>query len=242
MNFMNRIAIVCVVFFIIPNVFASEVWNISKLFSQIASHDSLRYKYVETKYMSFLQDPMRSRGILIFKNPDVLQKHVTYPRLDKYNIIGDRLIIDRQNKRKREVSLSNYPELLALAESMRATLSGKYTVLKKYYNLELKGNRLSWKLILTPTDIDLIEIIEFVEIRGQNGFLQQVVIKEVNGDRSVLDLLVSGKNNGLNGKKTVHKHKDKTGFLNQLQSWRPAVMFSTVNSAAGFSGLTAEYL
>lgn len=224
-SYMNRIAIVCVVLLlgVGPSAFGKEVWTVSKLLNQIANHKGFIYNYTETKYMSFFQDPMQSKGILVFRNPDFLQKQVTHPSYDNFKIIGDKLIISRQDKPKREVLLSNYPELLALAESLRATLSGKQDTLKKYYSVKLRGSRSSWQLTLTPTDIDLVEIIEFVEIRGKNEFLQQVTIKEVGGDKSVLKLLVDIENQKQqkqqkpSRKKPVEGKKNHSALLNALQ-------------------------
>ncbi len=165
---------------------ASEGWSVEKLLAKISSHAKFEYRYSEIKHIGFLQNPLKSKGVLSFSSPDILQKKVTFPKKNIYKIIGDRLIISRENKPQKEVMLSNYPEMLALADSLRATFAGNEKLLKKFYSLELKGNRLNWKLTLTPIDIDLIEKIEFIEIQGKKGLLKRVVIKEVNGDRSIM--------------------------------------------------------
>jgi len=165
-----------------------ESWNIDVLLKEISVNKTFNYQYTEIKTMSFLQKPIVSKGQLSFHPPNILQKKTRYPKKSNYKIIEDRLIILREGKPKKEVLLSTYPELLALAESLRATFGGKKNILLKYYTLDLKGNRLNWKLTLVPTDIDLVEKIEFIEIQGRKDQLYRILIKEVDGDKSILKI------------------------------------------------------
>ncbi len=165
---------------------AQEVWNVEALLSQFASVSKHRYHYKETKHVAFLTDPIESEGILSFEMPNILEKIVTRPTNDQFRIVGDKLYIKKSGKQERKVYLSNYPEFLALAEGLRATFAGNHLELSKYYRMHLQGDRSNWTLHLIPVDIDLIKEIEFIEIKGQKKELKRVLVKEVDGDQSVL--------------------------------------------------------
>ncbi len=168
---------------------AAESWSVSKLMAQLENTRSQQYAYVEKKYVGFLKKPRLSKGTLIYRAPDTLEKQMSFPKQSRYRIVGNRLYIQKKGKKERQVLLHNYPELLILAESLLATFSGRQQVLEKYYQVRLEGDREAWKLLLKPTNSELAEQIRLVEIYGQGRTLKRVVIKEQDGDKS--DLVIT---------------------------------------------------
>jgi hypothetical protein len=171
------------------SVLANPNWTIEKLMQQFKDTKQVEYQYREVKKVGFLSKMLESRGVLLYKAPDFLEKKVTHPTQDLYRITGSKLEMKKQGKERREVVLTNFPELLALADSMRATFSGNVATLKKYYELELKGNELNWKLLLHPTDIDLKEKVEYIDIQGAKNKIKRILIKEMDGDESILTIV-----------------------------------------------------
>jgi hypothetical protein len=171
------------------SVLANPNWTIEKLMQQFKDTKQVEYQYREVKKVGFMSKMLESRGVLLYKAPDFLEKKVTHPTQDLYRITGSKLEMKKQGKERREVVLTNFPELLALADSMRATFSGNVATLKKYYELELKGNELNWKLLLHPTDIDLKEKVEYIDIQGAKNKIKRILIKEMDGDESILTIV-----------------------------------------------------
>ena len=128
--------------------------------------------------------------MLIYEKPDTVEKRVTHPKPQRFRIKGNTLTIHKPGKKTRKILLSNYPELQVLGESLRAALSGQLAVLRKYYSLELKGSQQQWKLTLTPTDIDITEKVDYIEIQGSQAKLTRILVKKADGDQSVLTVSV----------------------------------------------------
>ncbi|VAW79918.1 hypothetical protein MNBD_GAMMA12-2684 [hydrothermal vent metagenome] len=165
-------------------------WTANSLMALVASTSTKSYQFTEKKFYSFLKKPTAIHGILLYKKPDVLEKNIlSGNKKASYRIVANKLYISKEGKKDRKVLLSNYPEILALANSIRALIAGKIGVLKQFFDIELKGSIERWTLLLTPTDIDLEEKIEFLEIKGVKGNLTQIIIKETDGDKSILTLV-----------------------------------------------------
>jgi len=163
--------------------------SVSSLMTQIAKTNVKSYRFSEKKFYSFLKKPTEVSGELVFKKPDTLEKNIiTNSKKATYRIVGDKLFIIKPDKKMRKVLLNNYPEILALANSLRALFAGRIDVLKQFFDIEINGTLQNWTLTLTPTDIDLEEKIEFMEIKGAHLSLKKITIKETDGDKSVLTL------------------------------------------------------
>lgn len=184
----KQITIIWLFFAGMGTALASGTWTVEKLFKLVSTStgDKVEYRFTEVRKMAFLRKPMQLRGLLIYVKPDKIEKKVEYPETQQFTIVGNRLTIRREGKKTRKIKLTNYPELQVLSESLRAALSGQLAVLKKYYTLELKGTRLNWKLVLTPTDIDIVEKIETIEIQGKEAKLTRILIQKVDADQSIL--------------------------------------------------------
>ena len=168
----------------------SDKWSPNSLMALLAKNSVKSYQFSEKKFYSFLKKPTEIHGVLLYKPPNVLEKNIlSLNKRASYRIIGNKLFINKAGKKERKVHLSNYPEVLALANSIRALFAGKLGVLQQFFDIELKGSPSNWTLVLTPTDIDLEEKIEFLEIKGANGTLKQIIIKETDGDKSILTLV-----------------------------------------------------
>ena len=101
----------------------SSDWTLDRLMSTLARNKSGRATFTEIKYLSIAEQPVESSGELVFIAPDHLEKHTLRPKPEHMVIDGDKLTIER-NQRKVTMPLTQYPELSAFIESIRATLAG----------------------------------------------------------------------------------------------------------------------
>ncbi len=82
------------------------------------------------------------------------------------------------------MSLSEYPELGALVESIRATLAGDGTTLTRYYTATLAGNAKDWSLRLEPRDDRLRALLTMIRIQGEGNTILGIEAVERDGDRT----------------------------------------------------------
>ena len=78
--------------------------------------------------------------------------------------------------------------LLAFAASLRGVLGGDLALLRTHYQLSLTGNQLSWRLDLTPDDEGIGRYVQRIVVTGHDGQIEQIEVREVSGDRSVLQV------------------------------------------------------
>jgi hypothetical protein len=153
----------------------------------LAQRKSGRVLFTETKYLAILDQPVQSSGELRFTAPDHLEKRTLSPKAENLVLDGDMLTVERDGKRY-TMPLQNYPEIAAFIESIRATLAGNRDTLERYYKLGLEGHASRWTLTLTPADSRMAAAVSRVRIEGRRDALDQVEIRQADGDRSVMKI------------------------------------------------------
>lgn len=169
------------------NAAASAAFGVDQLMSTLAQRKSGRVLFTETKYLAILDKPVQSAGELRFTAPDHLEKRTVKPKAENLVLDGDMLTVERDGKRY-TMPLQNYPEIAAFIESIRATLAGNRDTLERYYKLGLAGRASRWTLTLTPADSRMAAAVSQVRIEGRHDALDQVEIRQADGDRSVMKI------------------------------------------------------
>jgi outer membrane lipoprotein-sorting protein len=141
-------------------------------------------RFAETRYLHLLNQAQRSSGRLIYVAPSWLQKETAEPQPARLTINGDRLTIERQGERTREISLQDYPEIGGLVESVRATLAGDLPALTRHFTISLAGDDNGWTLTLTPREAKLREMVATIVIQGERNTVRDVRTMEADGDRT----------------------------------------------------------
>ena len=78
------------------------------------------------------------------------------------------------------------PEVGALLDAMRATLTGDAALLQKHFAAELTGNDAKWVLRLKPRDERLARQVQQIELVGQVADLRSIELQLSGGDRSLM--------------------------------------------------------
>jgi outer membrane lipoprotein-sorting protein len=162
-------------------------WNLDQLMSTLAQKKSGHATFTETRYVSIAQQPLESSGELVFVAPDHLEKHTTSPKPEDLVVDGDKLTIDRNNH-KYTLALTQYPELSAFIESIRATLAGNRYALEQVYKVALSGDDHDWTLTLTPIDSRMQKVVSTITLSGTRDLLRSVAIQQADGDHSLMRL------------------------------------------------------
>jgi hypothetical protein len=162
-------------------------FDIDRLMQMLSLAPEAEVPYTEKKYSSLLGEPIVSSGTLSYRRPDTVEKNVVKPRSERFRIVGGDLIVIRKGSEQR-FPLSSQPLLSAFAASLRGVLAGDATLLRKHYRLALEGEEQGWRLQLSPLETEITRFVERITVSGQAGRIEQIEVREANGDRSVLQV------------------------------------------------------
>jgi outer membrane lipoprotein-sorting protein len=162
-------------------------WTLERLMSTLGQKKSGQASFEETKYLSIATEPVKSTGTLSFAAPDHLEKHTDSPKPEDLVVDGDKLTIARDGH-KYTLALTQYPELSAFIESIRATLTGNRFALEQVYKVAVTGSGDDWTLTLTPLDSRMLKKISTITLTGTRDVLHTVAIQQADGDHSLMRL------------------------------------------------------
>ncbi len=143
--------------------------------------------FTEKKYLSMLQHPLESSGVLIYEAPDHLEQRIAQPR--PQSVVLDHGVMTLQiGQRRRVLRLAEYPQLAPLIDSIRATLAGDRAALERVFELQFRGTLEHWQLRLTPRDAQLAATLKRIDMQGERDAVREVQVQQSDGDRSVMSI------------------------------------------------------
>jgi hypothetical protein len=149
-------------------------------------------RYVEHRTLHILRTPIETRGTLRFDAPDHLEKttdSTLNAPADRLTIDGNQLIIDRgPEKPPVTLMLNEHPEVAVLIESIRSTLSGDATTLRRAFNITLAGNSRNWQIVLQPHDPAQRQLLQWMRINGAGPRVIAIDTQNTNGDHSEMTI------------------------------------------------------
>jgi outer membrane lipoprotein-sorting protein len=170
----------------------AQTWDLQALMQAMAQVPASRARFVETRHMALLTQPLQLKGSLTYERPHRLAKHVQSPVDELLSVDGDTLTVINKGE-KRVIPLREQPAAGALVASVRATLAGDITQLERHYRVELSGTRASWNLRLQPREAQVRRAVDSIALAGAGARLDRLEVIEGNGDRSVMTILHDGK-------------------------------------------------
>jgi outer membrane lipoprotein-sorting protein len=163
------------------------------LMAALAKNGPGTVRFAETKTSAFLKTPIESSGTLTYAAPARLEKHTLAPRDERFVVDGDTVVIENAARKTRfELRLGDYPAIRAFVESIRGTLAGDLAALRRYYRIEVEGTMAQWRLHLLPSEQDMAELVQKIEISGSGARIARIEILEASGDRSVMKIAKDG--------------------------------------------------
>lgn len=166
----------------------AQDFELARLMQLLGAAPTPEVPYTEKKYSSLLAEPVSSSGTLAFRRPDTIEKNMKLPRSERYIITAEELVLVRGNTERR-LPLSSQPLLAAFAASLRGVLIGDAELLRQHYQLSLSGEEKNWRLELVPQEADITRYVERILVTGRAGRIDQIEVRESNGDRSVMQVL-----------------------------------------------------
>ncbi|WP_084153881.1 LolA-related protein [Simplicispira psychrophila] len=158
-------------------------WTLPDLMHSLAQKKQGKAHFFEKKYIGILDKPLESSGELSFEAPNRLEKRTLKPRPESMLLDGDKLTVTLYEKQPLYLRLQDRPEVAALVESIRATLSGDQATLEKNYTLEFSGTQGKWQLTLTPAPKALAKVVRQIHIGGADANIKTIAFDQADGDR-----------------------------------------------------------
>ena len=164
-------------------------WTLEQLLSGFAARTSSDKRFTELKTLGILNEPLKLTGTLSYAVPGHLEKTIRTPNEERYVVDGDTLLVENKARNiSRGISLQSQPAIWAFVESFRATLAGDAATLRRFYTLQLSGDRQKWELVLTPQQAGMAKMVSRIAIKGRADQIASIEIVEVNGDRSLMTI------------------------------------------------------
>ncbi|WP_084164251.1 LolA family protein [Skermanella stibiiresistens] len=168
---------------------AADGWGLERLMAVLAEVKSSEARFIQRDTVSLLTEPVETSGTLSYTRPDMVEKRTLQPREESLRVDGDRLTLTQADGVTRSVGLSAMPEIEAYVESIRATLRGDLSTLKRFYNVALEGEAAGWRLQLAPLGQSVREMVRLIVISGRDGAIGEVDIYQTDGDQSSMTIL-----------------------------------------------------
>jgi hypothetical protein len=166
---------------------AAATPDLDRVMSALAQRKHGHVTFVEEKYISMLDKPVKSSGELLYEAPDRLEQRTLSPKPETLVLQNGVVTADR-GRRHYVLDLRQYPQIVPFIESIRATLAGDRAALERVFRLSFSGTFDSWTLILRPLDEKLAHTLRQIDIDGTQAAIHKVQIQEADGDRSVLSI------------------------------------------------------
>lgn len=159
--------------------------DLATVTAQLAQRKSGEARFTEERVVSGFDSPLRASGRLSFSAPGRFARFTTEPRPESLVVDGNRLVLTRGG-RSRQMALDAVPEVAALIEAVRGTLTGNAQTLEKHFKVKVEGSAAQWTLTLVPRDARLATQVRELKISGLGSDLRSVELWLAGGDRSLM--------------------------------------------------------
>lgn len=166
---------------------AAGTFDLEALMALLAQRKSGEARFTEERTVAGFDSPLRASGTLSFVAPDRFVRQTLEPRRERMEVAGNVVRLERGG-RSRQMALDAVPELEALLEGLRGTLSGNAALLRKHFDVRVAGHAGLWTLTLTPRDITLSLQVRLMQIVGAAADLRSVELQMAGNQRSLMTI------------------------------------------------------
>jgi hypothetical protein len=191
MRSIRSLAGALVVAFVAATAFAAATpaqdGGLDEVMGLLAKRQHGHVTFVEEHFLRVLDRPVESSGELLYDAPDRLEKRTLKPKPASL-VLEHGVITARRGHRTYVLNLSDYPQIVPLIDSIRATLAGDRASLEHLFKVNFEGDLEDWKLRLTPSDPTVAKSVKEIRIEGARDAIHSVEIQQADGDRSLLTI------------------------------------------------------
>lgn len=165
----------------------SPAFDLEALMALLAKRKSGEARFTEERTVAGFDGPLRASGTLTFTAPDRFARVTLEPQRERMEVAGNQIRLERGG-RVRQLTLDAVPELAALVEGLRGTLTGNAELLRRHFEVGVGGHAGLWTLKLTPRDSAIATQVRLLQLAGSGGDLRSVELAMGNGDRSLMQI------------------------------------------------------
>lgn len=165
-----------------PSAWALQLDELMSLLRQTRSAEA---RFTEQRRVKGMDAPLVSTGTLSFSAPDRFVRSTLTPKPEQMAVEGKIVTLSR-NGRSRTMVVDAAPEMEAIVEAVRGTLTGNADSLKVHFTTGVSGNAEQWTLELLPIEPRLKVLLASVRLSGRRGELRQVEMRMADGDSSTM--------------------------------------------------------
>jgi hypothetical protein len=165
----------------------AQAFDLRQVTTLLARNRSGQARFTEERRVSGLDLPLHAAGTLSFVAPDRFTRSTSEPRAESMEVQGNLLVLKRGG-RTRQTTVDAIPELMALIEAVRGTLTGNAALLERFFTARVEGNAARWTLTLVPRDARLATQVRELKITGLQSDMRSVELLLADGDRSVMSI------------------------------------------------------
>lgn len=180
-------AVLGLLLFGLPAGAAWAAFDLPALAALLAQRQSGEARFTEERFVSGFDGPLRASGRLSFKAPDRFVRQTLEPLVESMSVDGNTITL-RRGGRSRQMAMDAVPELAAMIEAVRGTLTGNAQTLERHFKVRVEGSAAQWGLTLVPRDARLATQVHEVQIVGQGSDVRSVALWLAGGDRSVMSI------------------------------------------------------
>ena len=170
----------------------APAFDLPTLMRELARQPGGQARFVETKTLALLDQPVVSRGTLVYAPPDRLEKNTLQPSAESMRVERDLVTVVRGGS-QRQIRLGDYPEVLSIIEAVRGSLLGDLARLERHYEVKLGGQMGRWQLTLTPREPRLRRWVRHITVHGRQGRIDQIDTQQMDGDSAVMQITPGGR-------------------------------------------------
>ncbi len=161
--------------------------DLDGLMSLLAQRKHGHVGFVEEHFLGVLDRPVESSGELLYDAPDRLEKRTLKPKPETL-VLEHGVITAHRGRHTYVLNLSDYPQIVPLIDSIRATLAGDRASLERTFKVQFEGSLAQWQLLLAPSDATIAHTVKEIRIEGTRDAIHSVEIQQADGDRSLLTI------------------------------------------------------
>ena len=161
--------------------------DLDRLMALLAQRQHGHVSFVEEHFLGVLDRPVESSGELLYDAPDRLEKRTLKPKPETL-ILEHGVITAHRGRHTYVLNLGDYPQIVPLIDSIRATLAGDRASLERIFKVTLDGSLEHWTLLLLPIDSSVAKSVQQIRIEGVQDAIHTVEIQQADGDRSLLTI------------------------------------------------------
>ncbi len=163
----------------------AAAFDLNALSALLAQRTSGEARFTEERFVTGFDSPLRSSGTLSFRAPDRFARQTLEPVVESMSVEGNLITLKRAG-RTRQMALDAVPELGAMVEAIRGTMTGNAATLTRHFKVQVQGQPALWTMTLVPRDARLANQVKELQIVGQSSDVRSIALSLAGGDRSLM--------------------------------------------------------